>query len=174
MKIRNGFVSNSSSSSFIVVFPRIPKDVNDLVDILFDKNQKEYSNPYHYGNDEVGWPVNTVAETIWLDIQNQKYNDFERAKDMISSGSIDEPGAPEYNYSNRDKYANEMKIFTDRKMKELFNIRKLKLKKINKQMSDNDVVFYCFNYGDNDGSYYLALEHGDIFHKLKHIRISNH
>jgi len=35
MKIRNGFVSNSSSSSFIVAFPRKPESVKDVIDMLF-------------------------------------------------------------------------------------------------------------------------------------------
>ena len=35
MKIRNGFVSNSSSSSFVVAFPKMPKDVQELKQILF-------------------------------------------------------------------------------------------------------------------------------------------
>jgi hypothetical protein len=30
MKIRNGFVSNSSSSSFVVVFPKKPDSIEEL------------------------------------------------------------------------------------------------------------------------------------------------
>jgi len=37
MKIRNGFVSNSSSSSFVVVFPKKPDSIEELKDILFGK-----------------------------------------------------------------------------------------------------------------------------------------
>ena len=38
MKIRNGFVSNSSSSSFIVIFPRAPTSAEDLHELLFGKS----------------------------------------------------------------------------------------------------------------------------------------
>lgn len=35
MKIRNGFVSNSSSSSFIVAFDKVPRTVKSMVKLLF-------------------------------------------------------------------------------------------------------------------------------------------
>ena len=37
MKVRNGFVSNSSSSSFIVIFPRAPTSADDMHELLFGK-----------------------------------------------------------------------------------------------------------------------------------------
>lgn len=57
-------------------------------------------------------------------------------------------------------------------MKEFFNLRKLKLKEIaNEEISES---VYIFSYADEDGSYGSALEHGELFNKLKHIRISKH
>ena len=50
MKIRSGFVSNSSSSSFIVVFDEAPKSASHLKDMMFPKtNTIEYfdSNASH-------------------------------------------------------------------------------------------------------------------------------
>jgi len=40
MKTRNGFVSNSSSSSFIVAIPEVPKTIEDTMVMLFGKNWK--------------------------------------------------------------------------------------------------------------------------------------
>ncbi|HMZ46899.1 MAG TPA: gliding motility-associated C-terminal domain-containing protein [Chitinophagaceae bacterium] len=39
MKIRNGFVSNSSSSSFIVLFPKEPKNATDVKNMLFKEDK---------------------------------------------------------------------------------------------------------------------------------------
>ena len=35
MKIRNGFVSNSSSSSFLVLFKRLPKSIEETIKALW-------------------------------------------------------------------------------------------------------------------------------------------
>ena len=63
MKIRNGFVSNSSSSSFVVAWPKQPKTVNDVVDALFG-NQKSYANPYDFDNSTPSWNVQVVAGRV--------------------------------------------------------------------------------------------------------------
>ena len=63
MKIRSGFVSNSSSSSFVVAWPKKPKTVEDINRFLFDK-ETEYPNPYAWDGRPDAFPVNTVS--TWL------------------------------------------------------------------------------------------------------------
>jgi len=175
MKIRNGFVSNSSSSSFIVIFPKIPKSAEDVKEMLFDKDQEKY-----YGSYNGAYPVNGVAKTIWCEIEEQEINNFDKAKYILGNCSnYDYPDAPDYKDfkdSNGDydwdKYNEAQNRYSENKLKEFFNMRKLKLQKLNKE--DPDCVFYNFQFSDNDGSYYSALEHGELFKKLKHIKISNH
>ena len=79
MKIRSGFVSNSSSSSFVVIFPKIPKNQEDVKNMLFKEGEKTYSSAY----DDDCWPVDQVAQTVWDDICNQEKNDIEKAIDMV-------------------------------------------------------------------------------------------
>lgn len=173
MKKRNGFVSNSSSSSFIVFFPKEPKSAEDVKDILFDKDQKLYG----YYDDF--YPVDQVAKTVWDDICGQKKNNFEEAQEELESGGADD--APSYSdfehikdwREKSDAYNAAMEIYAKKKMKELFNVRKQKLKKLNNEPID-DVLFYIFSYSDNDSSYSAALEHGELFEKLKHVQISHH
>jgi translation initiation factor 2 beta subunit (eIF-2beta)/eIF-5 len=49
MKIRNGFVSNSSSSSFIVAFEKVPRTVESMVKMLYGPAAKENDIVEMYG-----------------------------------------------------------------------------------------------------------------------------
>lgn len=78
MKIRNGFVSNSSSSSFIVVFPWEPTCADDVHTILFGQDEKLLGEDYY--DDKFKLPSRWAAELIWRDIQKHKpdHPDFTR------------------------------------------------------------------------------------------------
>jgi len=64
MKTRNGFVSNSSSSSFIVAFDKIPNNIEELQILLFgnEKTLEKYSYSI---------TTSKAAETIWSLMQEQ-------------------------------------------------------------------------------------------------------
>ena len=174
MKIRNGFVSNSSSSSFVVIFPREPINAADVKNMLFN-DELYYTDPY----DDDKWTTDEVAETVWKDICEQEKNDFERAKEILSNqygnGS---PSYSDFDYieDNHDRwkaYHDASAIYAEKRLKEFFNMRKLKLQKIDNKPIDG-AVLYCFEYSDNDSGYHSALEHGGLFDKLKYIEINNH
>ena len=70
MKIRNGFVSNSSSSSFIVSFPKKMKSLEDVKNALFPDG-KTFSLEEYNWNGPSGWiQPDTIADEVWKDIQN--------------------------------------------------------------------------------------------------------
>jgi hypothetical protein len=74
VKIRNGFVSNSSSSSFLVVFPKKPKTVSDVKDQLFGNgysNDEVYTFPFGEDCPFAGPPtVEKICEKILQDIND--------------------------------------------------------------------------------------------------------
>ena len=67
MKIRNGFVSNSSSSSFIIPLKNIPSSVEEVQRMMFgDKSEVEYM--YNWGDENVKLSAYTLAEIVFNSI----------------------------------------------------------------------------------------------------------
>lgn len=72
MKIRNGFVSNSSSSSFVLCFPNgKPKSETALQSVIFE-NDTMYPNPYTFSGEPTGYPVGDVIKSLWGTIEFSK------------------------------------------------------------------------------------------------------
>ncbi len=67
MKIRNGFVSNSSSSSFVVAFPEKPKTEQELRDMMFPPATTEIQ-PYDFCE---AIPVAAIVKQVLKEIQVQ-------------------------------------------------------------------------------------------------------
>ncbi|MDO8641064.1 MAG: hypothetical protein Q7R33_05930, partial [Nitrosarchaeum sp.] len=65
MKIRHGFVSNSSSSSFVVAFSKLPTSKEIVNEVLFSNVHTIFS-PYG----DSSWPVSHAIDAIWEQLQN--------------------------------------------------------------------------------------------------------
>ena len=176
MKIRKGFVSNSSSSSFIVMFPRVPTSVDDVAKMLFGGKSTVFVGSY---------PVKQVAETVFNDIQGQKMNDLEKAIELLSH-SWDCPVKYEdyqtdlndWKTMNHGAYDADCKKWAEKRFEEFFSLKKIRKDKLLKiEGKDIDVsgdVFFIFEYSDNDGEYFSTLEHGGLFDNLEQIILSHH
>jgi hypothetical protein len=155
MKIRKGFVSNSSSSSFVVAFKKMPENENELQHMLFGARQ-EYPALY----DSTFWPVSQVASIVWNDIKNQTPNNDEALIEAISCGWFQ--GRPMWDDTETWEDHDKNTDIAVRKVLDQF-------KKENK-----DAVMYHFSYSDNEGELNSAMEHGILFDNLPHITISCH
>jgi hypothetical protein len=168
MKIRTGYVSNSSSSSFIVAFAEVPKTVEEMRKMLFG-NTQTYAHPYQEGH---GYPTVQVAETVFKDLKAHKPILPDGVGEEVSGGYFE--GYPKIDLwefhqdmtenERRTMYEEERRII--REAAEAFAANFIK-ENVGKK-------FFVFSYSDNESSYESALEHGDLFRNMPHLRISHH
>lgn len=144
MKIRNGFVSNSSSSSFIVAFPKDILNnpdsfiISKLKRLLFDGKQS-----YH------GHDLDYVSEIIMKEM---------KASGVFLSKKVCPHCGKELPWNNEEDYDSE----------EVNEIAEDFIKKY----PDSDI--FTFSFSDEDGGIWSDLEHGGVFENLNHEKINQH
>jgi hypothetical protein len=199
MKTRQGFVSNSSSSSFIVGFKKVPKTDWELRDLLYpaDKDGKRKNVTTDY-SDDGGLDTTTAATIVFKDLQDQKPLTQKQIGEEINSGYFE--GYPEINYSS-DREADQIRrdyekasgkdvydkdadpaVFKkyNEATKQHWATERAKVdaaakeywKRVKAQFKG--LKCYRFSYSDNDGTVFATLEHGNTFDSLPHIKISHH
>lgn len=172
MKTRTGFVSNSSSSSFIVKFDKDPSDINNLKEMLGDCAV----NPY-------GYFISTdlVVETVFKEIQNQKdsdkpmypfeydewdvYNDMENMLHTLGVYDI------EYGSELHKSVIDEMVILELEHRTRMYYM--LKNTTPEAEAAKNEFT-RKFTFSDENGSFWAAMEHGGVFRNVEHEQISHH
>lgn len=184
MKVRNNFVSNSSSTSFIVKLPKIPISAEEVRIMVFGKEHYDIVEPWG----DARFSTQVVAETLFEEIQKQKPNDYYRALELAENyDGKDQPnlddfctGKDEKGYKNYDwkSYNEALSRYGEKVMENFFSIKRLRKQKLNQlkgipQQSEGN-VFYIFEFSDNDGTYNATLEHANIFKRIQHLPISNH
>jgi hypothetical protein len=199
MKTRTGFVSNSSSSSFIIGLSNKPSCVEDVHKELFDTDEVRELEAL-YDEDEK-YTTLDVAQQVYEDVSKQKPTNLDKGKkeilENINSGWFE--GMPDYNYYDtestkfRRKYREETgeEIHYDKTPKDIWekyqNIQKKESEERRKELDKAanrlfekyrdkfaDKKIYFLSYSDNDGSFQAFMEHGGIFDKIPNITISNH
>lgn len=157
MKTRTCFVSNSSSSSFIVFFKDTPQSVEELQTLLFDdeKELKVFSSIPSF-------PTSQIAETVFKDMENGKA----KKEDVLRSFERNYLS----NFALRNIDEGYVEEDWDKAEKEASREAEKYYEKMTYLHGDN---IYLFNYCD-DTDYQAVLEHGDIFYNLYNIQISHH
>jgi hypothetical protein len=171
VKFRIGFVSNSSSSSFIVAFSKKPSSLDDLQQALFGENERYYSP---WGDwalkvfEENSWPVEKIAGVVLNDLKDQKpmtkEEVIEAFKARYYSDDLDEDPC----LFKNEKGETDWEALRDAEA-ELGEKEALKFIEKNKGK-----LFFDLTYSDNDGHMYSSMEHGDLFARLPHFKFSHH
>jgi hypothetical protein len=194
MKVRDGFVSNSSSSSFIIALDKVPKSVEDVKSTFFPR--REYIKADYY--DEV-LTADEAAAKIWNQLKDEKPLTKTKILEEILSGYFD--GYPERQWGGRpsndfqkefrekngkciqecdkshkeeyEKWSKMLRKERDEDDKQVKQAGKEYLK-FNEPMFKSRKVFVV-NFGDSHGTEVCGvMEHGNAFQNVQHLRISHH
>jgi len=176
MKKRLGFVSNSSSSSFIIMFDKEPESVEEIKEMLFDFDSVSY---YDYtisseqASEIIFRDIEKIEEKVLREefdnmIYEIKYGTEQWLIDRNDSDLKDFISLDEKHWKNWE----EWKELSEK----IELLREKVIDKMNKKFaleSEGKFVYHVV-FSDNDGDIYCTLEHGEVFRKVKHIRINNH
>ncbi|MFA5135250.1 MAG: hypothetical protein WC505_05730 [Patescibacteria group bacterium] len=195
MKIRTGFVSNSSSSSFIVAVPKGPKDeylgTGDVSKLL--------------GHDDFAWVEDCnkmKARDIWqcvesflvyqelqhrIDLESSwKYEDAETRRANVEEYEHDFPTYfgeltydtvvtdPAFMPNGVEPTPDDTEAYTtwDKNIAaEMQRRGQILWKKFRAEHPNHWIIYLCFADDSVVGSH---MEHGDVFHALPHVRFSHH
>ena len=166
MKVRQGFVSNSSSSSFIVAFPR-GMEINEtsVHEYLYGKNPITLSS---YGD---GISSTDATAAIVRAMKDQVPNNQKELDDALGGYLEDAPAY--YDIVTADRDDTELREQQWKEYRALGDAHRSKtLNAITKEWGDVDL--YVFTFSDNDGHFWSTMEHGPTFDNVRHKRISNH
>jgi hypothetical protein len=185
MKTRNGFVSNSSSSSFLVKFEKLPGSRDELRNMMFDPSDQRVS----YYDDQV--PVDVVVDKVWEDLLGDKRTIMEIYYTISDQCTWSGPPWQTLSYGEADKIREEYNDTPNRwadperavKLEEARRLDFLAECELNRDRAetyfkDNPVpgpgIVKEFEYADDEGMLGSVMEHGDIFSRLPHKQFNKH
>lgn len=170
MKIKTGFVTNSSSSSFIIAFPEEIKDIEIVKKYIAEK----------YSNTVLGDCLNQTP------IRIKDKTSLKQVSDEISSGTV--ALTPYVSYYDREIAFCQREGITSKDLREniMWSHQFFKEEDMRtvedaqnhaaeflQKLATTDYI-YILEYGDEDGSYFSEMEHGNIFHAVPNLRVSKH
>ena len=171
MRRKLDFVTNSSSSSFIVAWPKLVDSWDEVHDIVIFKEKADI-----VFNDCLRQKAFLIEES--LSCINKISKEIARGYFCGYKQYSDDPG---YKNLYRDR---QDKVLSDDEYRKKVDTIFRKVDKENKKNArilaekfvKENIGKYCymFNYGDEDGYLYSQLEHGDTFRGLKYLQISHH
>ena len=194
MKTRNDFVSNSSSSGFLVFLDKkldknSEEDVDYLKNLLY--NDEQYIQDYC--DDEEVYSSKRLSRVILEDLEEASDEDllkfFENnGDDMFFVGhgwkenfgiqGIVDQAQKKFGYPDRDldtfrKLPDAEKECSYKEEEEQMKVLAQELLKLFRDKFKNKIA-YLVEFSDNDGDPYPHLEHGSTFQNIPSFKVSHH
>lgn len=191
MIVRQGFVSNSSSSSFIVAFPKKEEKLNhdELYDLMCPNHDTRYNMDENYHLVDSWYQNEGDPKKSDEDVIERVYRDI---GSVLTEDKILELLGRSFGYEAWEKFKNEYpkdfenlskekrKVICDTIQAKQEEWQKKQAKpeyddlilEAEKKYGKDNYVFYSFHYADEEGEGWL--EHSGIFYNLPSKTISHH
>jgi len=200
MKTRLGFVSNSSSSSFVVLFDKKPESREELFKLMFPKD------PGQLEVYDTVLSTDEIVDTVWKEIKEFDKPIDKKSLSVVIGCALSAYDSDLFDESLRKEYKEiekARKKYDDNFYKTMFKTKNMKDKKalqveydkmldshyaieneifekIETQIVSNLLKLakkkwtFITEYSDNEGETNALMEHGEVFRNLTHYRFSHH
>lgn len=177
MKFRKGFVSNSSSSSFIIGFKKIPTTVEEVKNLIFPHSD---GVPDLYF--EEAYSTWDLSAEILNQIRDSGPLSFEEMVEIFNSGYPDMPEFEKYSHyhhlpkqeedETEEDYRKRYREFREAEIKEKRDFCSQILEQKLEEMGEEH-IFVRLVYSD-DTTKGATMEHSRFFSNLPGFRVSHH
>ena len=181
MRIKTDFVTNSSSSAFLVAWPTKIKKLEDVLQYIPEKakakqvfdDSKNFTPMLMDSNDKK--ILRVISEEM-----THGYMDEIESQLSVGGSSWDGYGNFKEKFMVRhritEKDLKEDHYTVNLIWEEYDNYRLVLAEKLAiKFCEENEGRFlYVYEYGDEDGSFFSEMEHGGTFENVNHVHISKH
>lgn len=182
MIIKTNFITNSSSSAFVVAWPIEITTLADVKKYIFmEKKAEQVFKDVGHGKDtrKIDPKNKEIIDIVARELESGYLQDigFEHGVDLGMFDGYDkfrEDFAIRHSISTEDLDKNHFSMNLLWKEYHYYRI-KIATQLAEKFCTNNKGNFlYFFSYGDEDGQFMSEMEHGGTFNNVPHIKISHH